>query len=192
MTIANLIDKEIIDGVKLGNYKLLDGFYRDNKQTYLSWAYKYFKISNEESEDIYHDAFEALVRQIILGKLDNLQYTLKSYFFGITKYLILTKFRKKKVSNLENKKLELQMALNGLQTTTPDFDEEDKRLKIIVECIKSLSPGCQSILNLFYNENKSMKEIAVLLNYKNDDVVKAQKMRCTTDLRFCVKSNVDY
>jgi len=184
MTIANLIDKEIIDGVKLGNYKLLDGFYRDNKQTYLSWAYKYFKISNEESEDIYHDAFEALVRQIILGKLDNLQYTLKSYFFGITKYLILTKFRKKKVSNLENK--------NGLQTTTPDFDEEDKRLKIIVECIKSLSPGCQSILNLFYNENKSMKEIAVLLNYKNDDVVKAQKMRCTTDLRFCVKSNVDY
>jgi len=43
--------------------------------------------------------------------------------------------------------------------------------------------ACKKILILFYYENRSMKEIAEIMNLANDKVAKNKKNRCLNKLR---------
>lgn len=189
---AHLSDTQIIEEVKKGNYQALDSFYRDNKLTYLKWAYANFNISNDEGEDIYHDAFEALVKNILMGKLNTLKFSLRAYFLGIAKHLIYDKFRKKKTAIEKAHQFEQIIALDNVEEIDPVHLLQEEKLDAVIDCMKSLSLTCRSLINLFYNDRKSLREIAELLNYKNEDVAKAMKVRCMAELRLCVKSRLGY
>lgn len=189
---AHLSDTRIIEEVKKGNYQVLDPFYRGTKLTYLKWAYANFNISNDEGEDIYHDAFELLVKNILLGKLNTLKYSLRAYFLGIAKHLIYDKFRKKKIVTEKEHQFEQMVPSDSVEEIDPVYLLQEEKLDAVLECMKGLSSTCRSLINLFYNDRKSLREIAELLNYKNEDVAKAMKVRCMAELRLCVKSRLGY
>jgi RNA polymerase sigma factor (sigma-70 family) len=186
-------DRELIAEVKKGNFNLLDGFYRANKSAFFKWIYKSYGLTAIESEDIFQDAFEVLFKKISLEKLDNLQASLKSYLFSVGKYMVYSKFRNQKTVSLEDNQNENQLFRNNqIQILPLEMDAEEHQLEVVMDCKKALSTSCQSILDWFYAEKKSMKEIALLLSYKNEDVAKSQKVRCLTELRKCVQARVKY
>jgi RNA polymerase sigma factor (sigma-70 family) len=185
-------DIKLMAEVVKGKYELLDEFYRTNRTSFIRWAHNTYSLNALEAEDIYQDAIEALFQKIVLGKLENLKASLKSYLFSIGKYMIYRKIKGKNTYNLETEKLESEMFNSGqMQFIQIETDQQEHQLELVANCKKKLSGACHSILDLYYSEKKSMKEIALLLGYKNEDVVKSQKARCLAELRKCVLAGMD-
>lgn len=181
-------DKKMISDVKRGDFKSINKFYKVVKPQFVKWCFKNYKLNSFEVEDLFQDAFELLYKKIVLNKVDKIESSVKTYFFGICKYKIYEKFRETKVESLS-------LDGNVLDEQKGDFlliaeDEEEQNISAILDCKKKLSLLHQSILSLYYEEKKSMKEIALALDYKNEDVVKSQKARCILQLKKCVKNKL--
>ncbi|GGB79007.1 RNA polymerase sigma factor [Dyadobacter sediminis] len=185
-------DIKLMAEVVEGKYGLLDDFYRTNRTSFIRWAHNTYTLGALEAEDIYQDAMEALFQKIVLGKLENIKASLKSYLFSIGKYMIYRKIRGKNMYSLETEELESEMFNSGqMQFISIETDQQEQQLELVARCKRKLSGACHSILDLYYAEKKSMKEIAFLLGYKNEDVVKSQKARCLAELRKCVMTGMD-
>ena len=71
-----------------------------------------------------------------------------------------------------------------LKSRKYQLTERQEKFKIAFE---KLGENCQKIINLFYLDKKSIKQIKILGNYKNENTVKAQKSRCMKTLRELIK-----
>jgi DNA-directed RNA polymerase specialized sigma subunit len=61
------------------------------------------------------------------------------------------------------------------------FEEEQPEI-LLKEIIKKTGEQCKELLRLYYYENKSMKEITVLMNFSNENSTKTQKYKCMKKL----------
>lgn len=66
-----------------------------------------------------------------------------------------------------------------------DNDDEEEKIRIIDECILSMSPNCIEIITMFYYRKKSLDEIMVIRGAKNSskDGLKTAKNKCMVTLR---------
>jgi len=60
-----------------------------------------------------------------------------------------------------------------------DKNYEIKKIKNLME---QLGTSCKTILIMFYIERYSMKDIAIRLNYANDQVARNAKSKCMSKL----------
>lgn len=177
-------DIKLMTEVINGEYGSMDEFYKTHRTSFIRWAQSMYALGMSEAEDIYQDAIEALFQKITLRKLDHIQASLKSYLFSIGKYMIYRRAKGRHIYSLEKEGIESEMFHNGqVQFIQIETDPQEIQLEIVAHCKRKLSGSCHSILDLYYAEKKSMKEIAALLGYKNEDVVKSQKVRCLAELR---------
>ena len=68
------------------------------------------------------------------------------------------------------------------------LDECSERESIIRQAVNAMTEPCNSILTLYYWDDKSMKEIADLKDYSNADSAKSQKNKCMSKLKAYVKT----
>ncbi|MES2731393.1 MAG: sigma-70 family RNA polymerase sigma factor [Bacteroidota bacterium] len=180
---ANQRDLAHLLSFKNGNSRALDEFYLKHRREFLKWAEKIFGIDSAEALDVYQDAILILYENIHRGKLYQLDASLKTYFFGICKNLILKKLAR---SRSEKKRWEVVIK-EGDQAIAPDYDKvtdhEEMRLDAVVSALNGLSERNQSILKLYYYNKLSLKDIAEQLGYESVDVVKNQKVRCMKYLK---------
>lgn len=173
--------------------KYWDQFYVTHRSEFLKWAYKNYHLMPEEAIDIYQDAIVILYENATSGKLGQLQCSVKTYFFGITKNLISTYLKKKIKEKEKYEKLpENVHALEMLAVTERTNDWMEYSIEVVGEGIKKLSSKGQAILHLFYYEKMSLKEITQVLGYKSEDVVKTTKMRYMKILREIIEADMQY
>ena len=55
--------------------------------------------------------------------------------------------------------------------------------------LNKLGESCRKILELFYYENLSMKEIVSHLHYENEQVVRNKKYKCLQQLTDMIRKN---
>lgn len=113
------------------------------------------KLSFEDKEEIFSDTFFILWKN---RNILNINISLNSYLAGITRNLVKEKYRKLKIaydiSDFEND------TLNSV-----NMYENDRKLIIDVEQkIKGLKNIDIEIVNLFYYSDRSIKDIAKMLN----------------------------
>ncbi len=162
-----------------GDSRALDKFYLNHRREFIQWADKAFRLDMEEAMDIYQDAILILYENIKKGKISQLNASLKTYFFGIGKNLILKKIARKKAENncwpetYRRAESELLLELN--------CQEENE--EALVAGLAELSKRNQSILKLYYYHQLPLKDIAQQLGYDSVDVVKNQKVRCMKYLK---------
>ncbi len=170
-----------------------DNFYVTHRSEFLKWAYKTYHLTPEEAIDIYQDATMILYENASNGKINNLQCSLKTYFFGIAKNLISTYLKKKIREKERHEKLsENEYLLENLMSSDRDNDWMEATLEGMAESIKKLSQKGQTIVRMFYYEKMSLKEITQVLGYKSEDVVKTTKMRYMKILREIIESDIQY
>ncbi len=181
------------EGATSSNLQYWDQFYVTHRSEFLKWAYKNYHLMPEEAIDIYQDAIVILYENATSGKLDHLQCSIKTYFFGITKNLISTYLKKKIKEKEKYEKLpdNIQI-LEGLAIAERSNDWMEYSLEVVGESIKKLSSKGQAILHLFYFEKMSLKEITQVLGYKSEDVVKTTKMRYMKILREIIEADMQY
>jgi len=179
--LGNLQDRDIIEGIRLQDEKVLNYLYR-------AW----FKMVNsnvlktggseEDSYDVFQDSIIALYEQICSNGF-NIHSDLKGYFFGISRNIWLKHLREKSKTD------ELDFDIAG--------EDEDEGLsdplfmKILTRSLNKLKPDCRSVLEMYY-EGKSYEEIAEKLQLKNEVYARRKKYLCKEALMEIIKADPEY
>ncbi len=172
-------DQQLIAQIKEGNEASLVEVYQRYRPPFIQWAQNSYKVDESTAADVFQDAVICLYRNIVKGKLENLTSSLKTYLFAIGK-------------NVLRKKLQTPVALDhdddlrvveNLQAEPVDHFAENDRQRLVARLMDTIGEPCRSILQYYYFRGFSMEAIAQAMNYKNENVVKTQKLRCLTSLK---------
>lgn len=180
-------EQQLIQLLKEADKDVLKRLYLEYRSAFISFAQKLFPNSNDIL-DTYQDAIIVLQEKAIKGDLDELRCTLKTYLFGIGKYMLYEKVRKQK-KLVSPMKLEQEdydyhdIAIDFLQ------DQPNKMQQQLQRAFATLGKKCKEVLTLFYYRGYTIDEICTALNYENKNVVKSQKSRCLKQLKDKVKTD---
>ena len=146
------------------------------REEFISFVRKYYTIADEDIFDVYQNSFIIIWEKIRNGELTVEQYpkvSLKTYLLSVGINLVKNHLRKYKFSaeSLPERPPDSESKLDNLMET--------KELqKIILREIRALGEPCNQILSLFYFARKSLKEIAEVVGYKNEQVAKSKRFSC--------------
>lgn len=175
-------DQQLIAKIKEGDEASVVEVYQRYRPSFIQWAQHSYRVDEPTAADVFQDAVVCLYRNIVKGKLENLTSSLKTYLFAIGK-------------NVLRKKLQTQVALDNddlwivenLQAEPIDHFAENDRQRFVARLMNTLGEPCKSILRYYYFKGFSMEAIARAMDYKNENVVKTQKLRCLTTLKSLVR-----
>ncbi len=170
-----------------GNRKDITVLYYLNRQSFFHFGAKY-GLDYDELSDIYQDAFIALRKHALKGKMVEVQGTLKSYLFGIGKYMILDKIKQKQ------KKVSYDHTIHdkndGIEPIFFEIENKvlNERQELLKTHYKNLGKKCQNVLTLFYYHGLTIDEIVEHTEYNNSSVVRSHKSRCLKKLKEMIKA----
>lgn len=137
-----------------------------------------------DAEDVFIDAYEVFQKRIRSGniKLETLTCSPESFFYAIGKNKSLALLRtKKKMVDVQPEEIE------SLQQAEIPFDIADENLEARVESLKEnmakMPSKPRQILELYYHQGKSHKEIAKILKYANERTSRRVKHRALKYLK---------
>lgn len=168
--------------LKKGDQSILKKLYIEYRADFIAFGRK-ISVLEDDVLDSYQDAIIALQEQAFKGKLDNITCSLKTYLFGIGKYILYEKNRKqqktvlKVVETNDYETIEIDVFSNTLS------NQQQK----IQTGFNKLGKKCKEILQLFYYRGYTIEDITDYLNYENKNVVKSQKSRCLKQLKEIIK-----
>ena len=175
-------DQQLIAKIKEGDEASVVEVYKRYRPDFIQWAHNSYKLEESEAADVFQDAVVCLYQNIVKGKLENLTSALKTYLFAIGKNIIRKKFQQQVTLDTED-----LWVVENLQAEPIDHFASSDRQRLVARLMETIGEPCKSILRLYYFKNFSMEAIARALNYKNENVVKTQKLRCLTTLKTMVK-----
>ena len=166
--------------------KRIRTLYDQHRAPFLHFGRKY-NLSQETLVDIYQDAFVALRKNALQGKLGSVKSSLKTYLFGIGKHLIYNELkRQKKMAPMTNDFEDAIEEVEGFWLhSTAELTEEQRLLQLN---FKKLGQKCQQMLTLFYFRGLTIDEITKKAGYANGEVVRSQKSRCLKTLKTYINS----
>lgn len=174
-------EKDLILLLKKSDKQTLKIIYVKNRTPFINFARK-FNVSENDIVDAYQDAIIVLTEKAFRGEINNLNCSIRTFLFGIGKYILFEKVRK-------NKKIVFDFPLekedyNYREISNSFIGEEPNSLDILLQKgFSSLGKKCKEVLRLFYYRGLTIDEISDRLNYKDKNVVKSQKSRCIKQLK---------
>ena len=151
--------------------------YDQYRSEFLHWIAREFRCSSEDSKDIYQATILIFYDNVRCGKLRHLISSVKTYLFGVGKNVAREHLRKLK----RNSAICMENTLKEFAADDAPVDESF--FEAANKALARLSSPARKIIELFYYERKSMKEICALLNYKNPETAKNQKCKSMARLR---------
>ena len=173
-------DQTIVEDIRKGGDEGLVEIYKLYRSEFFFWSQRQFNLDPAAGADLFQDTIISLRKNIVKGKLTHLSSSLKTYLFAIGKHLALSRLRRESKTVLDDDLLKLQLSEDYI-TDAPLKSQEKKNY--VSQILKELGEPCYSILQLYYYKNFSMESIAAHLDYKNENVVKSQKLRCIKTLK---------
>ena len=169
------------------NQLQLKKLYFEHRDVFIGFGGKY-GLSETELTDIYQDAFIALRKKALTGKLETVNSSLRTYLFGIGKHLIYDELkRKKKFIPMMN---QLDHDVNTIEIESLKKNSSlTIEQKLLRENFKQLGKKCQHVLTLFFYRGLTNVEIAEICGYENEAVVRSQKSRCLKKLKEFIKTS---
>jgi len=173
-----MTDDEIIQAIQRGNHK-----------SALKELYQYYPVvrqmvlknsgNKHDAEDIYQEALIIFCRKV---KEQDFQLTssIKTFLFSISRLQWMNELRKRKKEFVKDDVPELA---ESDSEKLNDYLNEEEQFKKAETALMKLGEKCRQILQLFYSQNKSFKEIADALDFSNEKVAKNQKYRCMEKAR---------
>lgn len=176
--------EDIISGIRNGNEGVVVELYNRYKEDFVRWSGFRYNLDEEDALDIFQEVVISLYENVKRGKLDRINYKLKTYLFAIGKNMIINRIKyDQRYDHAADPVDEVQI----FNTAEKDIEINDRH-RFLIEHLQNMGEPCFSILKLFFYDSFTMEAIAHNLNYKNADVVKSQKLRCINELRKKVKS----
>lgn len=172
-------DQEIIEGILKGGKEeeiCLKQLYKENQRPIMSFILKN-SGNTDESKEILQMGIVVLYEKI---KERNFTLTskLSTYLFSVVKNLWYTRLKEynKEIHAepfLEKEESDFQ---EEVMLETKDFSIE--KASFVAKLMENLKEDCQEVLQLSIYQNYSMKEIADLMGFKNEQIARNKKSKC--------------
>lgn len=153
----------------------------------LAYLQGQFELPRTDCEDIFQEAFIALYQKIIGGQLEDMTASLSTYFMSICRNKALDHMRGLgKMVYLEeqfpqtdeetflDEQIDKLLALD----TDDNCGFELRKRSLVRRIVQDLPSPCNELLWAFYRDGFSMKTLASMFHYKDENAVKVIKHRC--------------
>ncbi|MDC8002940.1 sigma-70 family RNA polymerase sigma factor [Aureisphaera galaxeae] len=183
------IDQQIalVNAIKSNDEIVLKKLYQDNYRKVEVHVLKN-KGTMPQAKDIYQEAFLAMYQNIKEDKFTPKNETaLQGYLFQISKnkwtdYLRSSRF-KKTTQIPEGFQIKEEFSLNGQENA----EQDSKKTESAIHAFKQMGNECKKLLEIFYFQKKSLREIAALFDI-GEASARNKKYRCIQKLRALVLS----
>jgi RNA polymerase sigma factor (sigma-70 family) len=142
--------------------------------------------TEQDADDIFQETVVSFIDSVQKSKFRQ-ESGIRTFLISISKNLWYNEIRRR------------QRAGNRERLFEADRDQEDSGVNEIIQdrelkkqlnlLLQDLGDSCRKILELFYYENLSMKEIVSHLHYENEQVVRNKKYKCLQQLTDKMKLN---
>jgi len=174
-------EKEIIEKLNsddpLTRDKTLHYIYKDLFPTIKSFITKN-SGNKEDAADVFQDAI-VIFYDKIRTKNFKLDCSIKTYVYSVSKYIWLNKLKKnKKIISLDEQIDEIKILPSEVEKS-----ETSERQVELLKMIEKLGNKCKEILIYYYFDRIKMRQIAVKMNFANEQVAKNKKSHCLKKLK---------
>lgn len=129
--------------------------------------------SAADAEDIYQEALIVLCRKVSEGNF-TLTAKLSTYMYSVSRFLWSDELKKRsKHGYIIMEELD---TVDDLEFS--DAIERESKLKVAEQIVTELGDRCRELLQFFYFDKLSMKEIASKMKFSSEKVAKNQKYKC--------------
>lgn len=185
-----MTDLQLIHEIAQGNNRAFTELYERFRSEFIGYIRRSYRGDMAVVLDLYQDSCVALYDNIRSGKIttSSLTVTLKTYLFRIGHNKLVDLYRKsdskKRARFVEGLDYQKDLSSENLDTVS-------EREAIIRQAVNAMQEPCNSILTLYYWDDKSIKEIAEIQGAPNPEATKMQKSRCLKRLRAYIKTLLD-
>ena len=133
----------------------------------------------DDAKDIYQEAIIILYNKVKNGDFE-LSSKLKTYIYSVCRRLWLKRLSQLNRYGGDIKDFEEYLSVDD---ETEKNNERDIQFNRMGDALKLLGEPCKAIIEDFYINNRSMKEICEDFGYTNADNAKTQKYKCLQRLK---------
>ena len=140
----------------------------------------------QDADDIFQETVIAFIDTVQKGKFRQ-ESGIRTFLISISKHLWYNEIRKRQRAENREKLYESDREIEEEGIGRIIQDRELKQQ--LNQLLQDLGDSCRKILELFYYENLSMKEIVSHMHYENEQVVRNKKYKCLQQLTDKMKQN---
>lgn len=177
MPIRSIDNAYIVQQIKNGNDQLLNQLYQKYRADFIKFGVRYLQ-DEHTIIDTYQEAFIVLFESIKSNKFSGLKSSIKTYLFGIGKFMLIKKFNRT-IQTQSIEPLAHQLSHNPIEDTVNLTDQQHQILK----ALDQMNERCKQLLILVYYKQYAPEAIQREMNYKNLNVVKTKKKQCLNCLK---------
>lgn len=162
-------------------------YYDDSLINRIHGVIRKYGGKKEDFEEIFNTTLMQFVKSVVRNKDLEFSTDISSYLCGIAKYVWLGELKKRNKHHTFN--IEDQFDLADDYTPETLLIDHSKK-EIIHNLLHRLGHNCKEVLMYWANGYK-MSEIAKLMNYKSEGMVRKKKHNCFKELLLTVENNPD-
>ncbi len=145
--------------------------------------------NHQDAEDVFQDGLIILYKRINSQSF-TLHCSLKTYFYAICKHIWLQRLERK-CRLCYQADIEVHEDQGDYSVDAYHLKEQQlEKLRLYQHHFLNLPKGCQKLLTLFFRKI-SLKEIATLMGYKDENYAKTRKYLCKNMLRKRILNDPD-
>src|SRR5579863_181489 len=142
--------------------------------------------TEEDADDIFQETVVSFIDSVQKSKFRQ-DSGIRTFLISIAKNLWHNEIRRRQRAGKRERLFEEDRFQEDSGISEIIQDRELK--KQLNHLLQELGDSCKKILELFYYENLSMKEIVLHLHYENEQVVRNKKYKCLQQLTDKMKAN---
>ena len=172
-----MTDREIFQGIAQKDNQTFLHLYQNHKGRIINMVSKN-SGTEEDALDIFQEGIIALWTNIEKGKFQFQENAkIGTYLFALCRNIWISRLRKRRMTK------EIDQETDLINTTEINaLEEEYEQINQLTQLINQLGDACQKLLQLFYYEKSSLKDIAGTMGI-TEKTAKNNKYRCMQSLR---------
>jgi len=177
---------QIIEGIRKRDNRLLTLVYKE-----LFPVVRYYVLSNggtsDDAKDVFQEAIIVIFKQISHNSFE-IKTGFEAYLYGISRLVWLKTLRNRATHDRSILQIEEP---ESSYLPSENMVEEELELRLFRKYYLKLGVECQKMLRLF-SEGTPYEEIALLMGYKSEKIVRNKKYKCKETLIKMIQEDPEY
>ena len=176
-------DRQIIERIKANDHSVLGELFLHYKKMVFTYI-KSHGGCEADAEDMLQEAVIVLWQNVCSGKFE-LTSKIGTYLTAVAKNKWMAEMRKRKKYSDDS-----LPELSDGNPSSLDMLLEEEKIANIRRALEAIQPVCKKLLMLFYFEERSLEEIAGIMNFSNANVAKSKNYQCKKSLEAVLKRQI--
>ncbi len=169
-------DQEILDAFHSDRDFAARLLYTCYYDTFTKWLMSRYKAQFNEVDETFQKTIVVVYENVIQGKYSKQDSLFKTYFNQVGKFTYFDYLKKRR--RFDDFSFERYVKYDDSEEVIASKKDFEKKLALVEETLKSISPTCYKLMQLFFYQKKRWKDIASILSYKDENSVKNSWLKC--------------